>query len=77
MASVIEALAAGQSIRGAARTLNLDRNRIARLRRRAIAEGWLTVSPPETGFRRPASDGQLNGEARLTEISSRRHEGLK
>ena len=49
MASVVEALEAGQSIRGTADMLGLDRNKVARLRRRAIAEGRLTVSSPETG----------------------------
>ena len=45
MAGVIEALQAGQSIRRAADVLGLDRNKVARLRQRAIAEGRLTVSP--------------------------------
>jgi len=45
MAGVIEALETGQSIRGAAQTLNLDRNKVARLRQRAIAEGRFIVSP--------------------------------
>ena len=44
MASVIEALQAGQSIRRAAEALGVDRNKVARLRQRAIAEGRLTVS---------------------------------
>ena len=54
MADVIEALEAGQSIRGAADMLGIDRNKVARLRQRAIAEGRLTVSPPETGQRAAA-----------------------
>jgi hypothetical protein len=45
MADVIDALQAGQSIRRAADTLGLDRNKVARLRQRAITEGWLAVSP--------------------------------
>jgi hypothetical protein len=45
IASVIEALQTGRSIRAAAKVLNLDRNKVARLRQRAIAEGCLTVSP--------------------------------
>ena len=47
MASVVEALEAGQSIRGTADMLGLDRNKVARLRQRAIAEGRLS-HPPET-----------------------------
>lgn len=47
MAGVVEALEAGQSIRGAAQALNLDRNKVARLRQRAIAAGRLAVSPTE------------------------------
>ena len=35
----MEALEAGQSIRRAAYALGLDRNKVARLRQRAIAEG--------------------------------------
>ena len=45
MANVVEALEAGQSIRGAANMLGLDRNKVARLRQRAIAEGCRTVPP--------------------------------
>lgn len=45
MASVVEALEAGQSIRHTAYALGLDRNKVARLRQRAIAQGRLTVSP--------------------------------
>jgi len=49
MAGVVGALEAGQSIRCAAHMLGLDRNKVARLRQRAIAEGRLTtVSPGET-----------------------------
>ena len=48
MADVVEALEAGQSIRRAADMLGLDRNKVARLRQRAIAEGRLTVSSLET-----------------------------
>jgi hypothetical protein len=49
MADVVEALEAGQSIRGAANMLGLDRNKVARLRQRAIAEGCLTcLAPIET-----------------------------
>ena len=44
ISGVVEALRAGQSIRGAARMLNLDRNKVARLRRRALAEGRLTMA---------------------------------
>jgi hypothetical protein len=53
MVGAVEALRAGQSIRGAAKVLGLDRNTVFRLRRRAIAEGRLTVVSPETGFRKP------------------------
>ena len=46
MASVIDALRTGQSIRGAAQALGLDRNKVARMREQAITEGRLTrVSP--------------------------------
>jgi hypothetical protein len=49
MARVVGALAGGASIRTAAQALGLDRNRVFRLRQRAIAEGLLPrVSRPET-----------------------------
>jgi hypothetical protein len=48
MVRVVAALKRGQSIRGAAEVLALDRNKVARLRERAIAEGLL-VSPRDTG----------------------------
>jgi hypothetical protein len=56
MAEVVAALQAGESIRGAAKVVGLDRNKIARLRRRALAEGRLTSRPGETGLRKP-TDG--------------------
>jgi hypothetical protein len=45
LARVIAVLADGASIRAAAHTLGIDRNRVARLRARALREGLL-VSPP-------------------------------
>ena len=49
------ALRAGHSIRGAAKILGLNRNKVAHLRRRALAEGCLTVSPGETAQRSAGS----------------------
>src|SRR4051812_31984888 len=45
-ARVIAALADGASIRDVAQSLGVDRNRVFRLRQRAIAAGLLPVSHP-------------------------------
>lgn len=43
--AVVEALRAGLSIRAAADRCNVNRNKVFRVRRRAITEGCLVVSP--------------------------------
>ena len=48
IASVVEALQAGQSIRGAAKVLNLDRNKVARLAGEQLRKGGLRTHSGET-----------------------------